>query len=59
MITSISEEAVPCMSRAEEACNVKMEAAGFSENSLPMYQTPRRYKLDTVVLMLIIGEFRI
>jgi hypothetical protein len=47
------------MLRAEKACNLKMEAAGSSEKSVPMYQTTRRYKLEDVVLMLIIGEFKI
>jgi len=32
--------------RAEEACNLKMEAAGFFDNFVPMYQTTRRYKLE-------------
>ena len=46
MSTNISEDAVSCMLRADEACNLKMEAAGSSETSVPMYQTARRYKLE-------------
>jgi hypothetical protein len=33
MSTSISEEAVSCILRAEEACNLKMEASGSFEKS--------------------------
>jgi len=46
MSTNISEEAISCMLRAEEACNLKMEAAGSSEKTVPMYQETRRYKLE-------------
>jgi hypothetical protein len=34
------------MLRAEKACTMKMEAAGSSEKSVPMYQTTRHYNLD-------------
>jgi hypothetical protein len=46
MTTNISEEAVSCMLRAEEACNLKMEATVSSEKSVPMYQRTRRYELE-------------
>ena len=32
--------------RAEEACNLKMEATVSSEKSVPMYQRTRRYELE-------------